>query len=433
MASRLLWRRSATAAGVYSSVLFGVLGSLIAARHLGPHGFGLLGIVLVVAGFFQVLLDLTAEEALVKYGFRYATAGRWGRLRRLFRVSFVVKLVGGAAAAVAICALAPAGDTLFSAHDLLVPLLVGSLLPFVQAPESLAGAVLVVRGRYDLRAAFLSLGMALRLAAFAVGSRYGVTETVVAVVLAQAVSSTAVGVAALVGARRFPSAPPEPLGEDRREIFGFIIQSSAATGVVSLRTAMTPLLLGLVTAPTQVGYFRAAQAPQSGLAALTAPARLILLTEQTRDWERGEWRAVLAGVKRFTSRAFWLMLVVTPPLYWFMPDLIRIFYGESFEPAAQAARFMLLAGALQLVIAWTKSLPVSIGRPGWRIVAHGIETVVLIPLVLALGSVSGAEGAALATLIATAVFAATWTVLLGRLRRQPHTRRAGVAPREAPS
>ena len=34
---------------------------------------------------------------------------------------------------------------------------------------------------------------------------------------------------------------------------------------------------------TQVGYFRAAQAPITGLEALSAPVRLILLTEQTRD------------------------------------------------------------------------------------------------------------------------------------------------------
>ena len=47
---------------------------------------------------------------------------------------------------------------------------------------------------------------------------------------------------------------------------------------------------------------------------------------------------------------------------------------------------MLVAAALQLVLGWTKSFPVTIGRPGLRILAHGIETAVLLPLVAALGT-----------------------------------------------
>ncbi len=82
---RLGLRRSATAAGIYVSVAFGFLGTLFAARQLGPDDFGLLAVVVVATGFFQSLLDLTAEEALVKYGFDYTAGESWGRLRRLFR------------------------------------------------------------------------------------------------------------------------------------------------------------------------------------------------------------------------------------------------------------------------------------------------------------------------------------------------------------
>ena len=93
-------RRSATAVGIYVSVAFGFLGTLAAARQLGPDDFGLLAVVVVATGFFQSLLDLTAEEALVKYGFDYAAGESWGRLRRLFRQALLVKGVGGVAAGV---------------------------------------------------------------------------------------------------------------------------------------------------------------------------------------------------------------------------------------------------------------------------------------------------------------------------------------------
>src|SRR5207249_10791600 len=100
----------------------------------------------------------------------------------------------------------------------------------------------------------------------------------------------------------FPRAEPTALKEDRREIVRFIAQASIGTGVVSLRGTLAPLLLGMVTSPAQVGFFRAAQAPQSGFAALTSPARLILLTEQTRDWERGSPDVVFAGLRRYPAR-----------------------------------------------------------------------------------------------------------------------------------
>src|SRR3712207_7643069 len=44
-----------------------------------------ISLVVATAGFLQILLDSTVEEALVKYGFRYSTRSEWGRLRRLFR------------------------------------------------------------------------------------------------------------------------------------------------------------------------------------------------------------------------------------------------------------------------------------------------------------------------------------------------------------
>jgi uncharacterized protein (DUF58 family) len=85
MGSRLLWRRSATAVGLYTAVAFGILGTVVAARAFSLAEFGLYATVLAATGFFQSLLDLTVEDSLTKYGFRYVVAEDWGRLRRLFR------------------------------------------------------------------------------------------------------------------------------------------------------------------------------------------------------------------------------------------------------------------------------------------------------------------------------------------------------------
>jgi O-antigen/teichoic acid export membrane protein len=435
--SRLLrsnLRRSAAAAGVYLSIGFGFLATVLTKRQLDTYHFGLLTIVIVSAGFFQTLLDLTAEEALVKYGFDYSTAGDWGRLRRLFKAALGLKIAGGILAAVVLVALAPFADEIFNGHGLETPFLIVSLLPLLYSPEGVSSAALILHGRYDIRGWMLAASMALRLAGLAIGAHYGVTEAVVGLVLSQAVATFIFGGAAVYAFRRFPHADQVELGPHRRGILRFVVSSSFATGVVSLRGTLSPMLLGAVTNPSEVGYFRIAQSPLNGFASLSSPVRLIMLTEQTRDWARGAYESVFAGVRRYMIGAATLMAIVAPPLYYFMPDLIHlVFYpgkNGAHDAAAvtPAARFILVAGALQVIWGWSKSFPVSIGRPGLRVLAHGVESIVLIPLVVVFGVQWGATGAGAAVLVSTVVFCALWTVLLVRIRRAPVADTPAVAP-----
>src|SRR5919198_6062089 len=112
MVSRLFWRRSATAVGLYTSVVLGLLGTVAAARELGKDDFGLYATVVAAAALFESLLDLTVEESLTKFGFRYIAAEDWGRLRRLFSVAVRLKGLGAllALAALLVAAALVSGD-----------------------------------------------------------------------------------------------------------------------------------------------------------------------------------------------------------------------------------------------------------------------------------------------------------------------------------
>jgi O-antigen/teichoic acid export membrane protein len=423
MRSPVFWRRVSAAAGVYVSALLGFLGSVVAVRELGIYSFGLLSIVLAATGFFQLIADLTVEEAVIKYGFRYAARSDWGRFRRLFRVGLVLKLAGGALGAVGIAILAPLSGLIWT-DGLVWPMLVAALLPLAQAPEGIASAALIVRKRYDLRAAFLAVAMALRLAAIAVGGAFGVVETVAALVVAQAVSTVVIGAGAALALRAFPQAAAEPLGDDRRPFRSFVIRSSAGSLLSPMRGLLGALLLGAVSGPKQVAYLRVGQVPESAFASLTAPARLILLTEQTEDVELGRDDRVYRTLRRYMLTTAAAMVVAIPPLLYFAPSLIRLVYGPAAAPAADAMRIFLLVAAIQVVWGWAKSFPVSIGRPELRLLGQGTEIAVLIPTLLVLGAAYGATGAAVAFLIAAVAFAAVWSVLLVRLRNERRLARA---------
>lgn len=433
MAPSILRRRFATAAGLYLSVALGILGTIAAARILGLEDFGRFATVMAVVGLAQTLLDLTVEESLTKFGFRYVAAEDWGKLHRLFGRALQVKLAGGALASLVLLALAPAADTLFGTDGLAGPMAAAAAIPFLASPENVSASALLLHGRYDLRGALLSVTMGIRLVAILVGASISVTAALGALAVGQLLATAVVGVAGAAALRRFPSGEARTLGPDRREILSFVVQSSVATGVISLRAALTPVLLGVVAGTTQVGYYRVALAPQSGFSAASAPVRLVLLTEQTRDWEHGREQTVLRGLRRYSLWAAGVAAVAVPAFLLAMPWLVRVVFGSEYLPAVDAARIVLVAAAILLVLGWSKSLPVTIGRPHLRILTHGVETLVLLPLVVVLGARWEVTGAAVAILVSTLAFALTWAVVLVRLRTELRSvGRMGPAEAAAP-
>ena len=111
------------------------------------------------------------------------------------------------------------------------------------------------------------------------------------------------------------------------------------------------------------------------------------------------------------------MVAIVPVMWLLMPWLLELAYGLEYrEHATDAARLVLVAAALQLVWGWTKSFPVSIGRPGLRNIALAVETAIFVPLLLVFGAEWGATGAAAAMLVSTAAFCLLWVVLLARVK-----------------
>ena len=250
-----------------------------------------------------------------------------------------------------------------------------------------------------------------------IGAPGGLLPLFVWVVAAQAVATASVSYVSLLAYRRYPRRAPEPLGDDRPAIRSFAIQSTIASGLASVRTSLPTVLVGIVAKSTQVAYFRAAQAPQTAFLSLSGPARLVLLAEQTRDVERGRPDRAHALLRRYIAAATVIAAVVTPPLWIFMPTIVRVVYHGKYVPAADAFGVMLLAAVIQFVFGWTKTFPVSIGRPGMRTIGQALEIAVLVPGVLVLGALYGATGAAGGILAGSVVLAAFWTFGLLRLPR----------------
>jgi O-antigen/teichoic acid export membrane protein len=415
MRFRVLWRRVATAAGIYGAALLGILATVAASRELSIHDFARFALVFAATGLLQTFLDLTVDEVVVKYGNRYAAREDWGRFRRLFELAFRVKLLGGLLGTLATVGAAFLSPYIWTTGGLRTSLLIASLIPLVQAPEGMAEATLLVRNRYDIRSAMLLWSMALRLAAVAAGASVGLVATFVAIVVAQVVATVSIAAVGLAAYRRWPRAAEVALGDDAPAIRSFAVQSTIGTGLTSLRALLPTVLVGVVAKPTQIGYFRLAQAPQTAFASLSAPVRLVLLAEQTRDIEHGRSDRAFRMLRRYIAATLAVAAAGVPVGWIVAPTLVRWIYGARWEGAADAVRLMLVAAAVQLVFGWTKSFPVSIGRPGLRTVGQVVELGTLIPLVCVLGALHGAAGAAAGIVASSVALAVFWSVNLVRL------------------
>ena len=384
MAPSVLRRRFATAAGLYLSVALGIVGTIAAARILGLEDFGRFATVMAVVGLAQTLLDLTVEESLTKFGFRYIAAEDWGKLHRLFRRALELKLVGGALASVMLLALAPVADTIFGTDGLAAPMAAAAAIPFLASPENVSASALLLRGRYDLRGWLLSVTMGIRLIAILVGASIGVAAALGALAVGQLLATAIAGTAGSIALRRFRAPtrgrwgrPPRdrllrgPLERrDRRRLAAK--RTDAGPARACRRDDAGRLLPGRARPPERIlGGQRArpAGAPDRADARLGvraradgAPRAAPVLAQ--RGGRRGGRRPRLPSGDALAR-----------------PRRVR----ERVPPAVDAARIVLVAAAIQLVLGWSKSLPVTIGRPHLRVVTHGIEALVLLPLVVVLG------------------------------------------------
>ncbi len=251
MSSRVLRRRSATAAWIYVAVACGILGTIVAARVLGLDEFGVFATALAVVGFFQVLLDLTVEESLTKYGFRYVASRGLGdgcdgsSGRRCSSRSSAALL-----ATLILVALAPFADEIFDADGLEQALLAAALAP--------ARPVLRERRR-DGAAPAQPLRPAGRLPGGLGGASSPRDRHRGAARRDRGARRDRHRAGDLddrhlrrSASSRCADSRPRPhaeLGEDVPEIRSFVLQSSVATGVISLRTTLVPLVLGVVAGP----------------------------------------------------------------------------------------------------------------------------------------------------------------------------------------
>ena len=182
-----------------------------------------------------------------------------------------------------------------------------------------------------------------------------------------------------------------------------------------MRNTLAPLVLGIVATADAGRLLPRCPGPDHGVRRALGPGPPDPSHGADTRRRAGEDRRDVSVAAPLRRRSDGSRAGARPVAWFLMPWLVRVVLGADYIPATDAARILLLAACAEAHLGWTKFFPVSIGKPGLRIIAHAVEIAVLLPLIVVLRLEVGCDGRAAAVLVATIAFA-----------------RLGGAPRPAP-
>jgi O-antigen/teichoic acid export membrane protein len=430
------WHRLGRASGaLWISTALTFLGTVVAARALGPGEYGDVVLALAVTGLVATLIDITLEEGVVHHGFKLLREERHGELRPLLRAAFWVDLgVGVVVTGLLLAAAAPLAD-IASANGTLDTQLVmlAAIVPFGTTIDGTTGAVLMLSGRAELRAWCQAAGHIARVIAMiaAIAAGGGAMAVVGAYAIAAVVQTVVQAWLAWRLAWRTWDRIPATVSQRSwlRRLTSFGIHSSLATTVQAGERSIIPVVIGALAGSTAVGLYAVAILPLTAVSILTTPLRLLVFPEQAKLAAEGAVAHLRASVRGWMAAALAVGVPGGVAAWFAMPWLIDTLFGDDFGAAVTAARVMLIAAVLHLAAAWSKTLPAAVGRPQLRSALTAVFLAINVGVTAALAANHGALGGAIGNLAAISFLLTAWLVLIERvLSGVARTPTAGPAP-----
>jgi O-antigen/teichoic acid export membrane protein len=412
------WRRVAhTSVVVWGATALAFVGTVVAARALGPTGYGSVVLAVGVAALLATFLDLTLEEAVVHHGSRALAVGDLGGLRVLLRRSMALDVVVGVLVSGTVVALASPLADLASGGRLdpaLVRLAALSTLALTANPTT--SAVLLVANRPHLRAWAMVATNLFRLVGILAAVQIGGPQAViVSYALANAAGSLVQGILAWrVAWRGWAAAPASSPPVSNAGLLRFGLHTSVATSLGAVEGSLIPVMLGNLAGPAAVGVFRVAMLPIALADTATGPLRLLLFPAQSKLAAEGRLVQLRRAMTTYTLWGLGIGLGGAAVGLVVLPWLIPLIYSSEFDSAVLPAQILLIAAVCRFALAWAKTFPAAVGRPAVRTSLSILMLALTVSLLLVLGD-EGSEGAALAYSLASAATALAFVALSHRL------------------
>jgi O-antigen/teichoic acid export membrane protein len=416
---------------IWGSTGLALVGSIVAARALGPDEYGAVVLALATASFVTLFLDLTLMDGVVHHGFKALESGDTGSLRSLLKAAFLTDLTVGVVVAGILMAIAgPLAD--IASGGELDPWLVrlAALVGLVMTVDSTTGAILLLARRPDLLGWMMAVTNVTRLLAIVIAIQLDAAPGLIvgSYVLGALVGAVAqVAVARRVAWNEWRRAQPTRSARSwARPLMSFGVHSTLAGTFQSTEKALVPMILGGLAGPAAAGIFNVALLPITVVLTALGPFRLMLLPEQTRLAARGDIGALRKTVRGYTGIALAIAVPGAIAGWFLLPVLIPALFSSQFDDAVEPARIMLAAAVAHFAIgSWSKIFPVAVGWPRLQSVMSGAYMAVSVGLTAALAGGLKSTGGAIATSAAAVSTSVAWWFLAERVLHQEAARAGG--------
>jgi O-antigen/teichoic acid export membrane protein len=398
------------------SLVLSMVQGILAARLLGPAGYGLVGIVMGYASTVNGLLSFRMSELVVRYGGEYLERGERDRTAALVKAASLTEgtvsvlaflvVVMSAGLATRYFAKAPNTEMLFIVYAL------GLLANF--NIETSRG-ILQVTDKIRLEG-LINLGQTMTTAliiAAAFFTQGSLTIVLGAYLLGKVILGLGMFITAQVHLHRalqrnWWSASIRSLPAFR-EMAKFSISSNlSATAILVFRESEI-LWVGFFLSSEAAGYYKAAYAIISLLSVPANPLILTVYPELNRLIVQKSWVRLRDFMRKVTMLSFSYNMLLALGLVFFGRWVLWI-YGEQYVVAYPALMALLVGFLFNYTLFWNRPLLLSLGLPEFplkaTVVAGLAKLALAFPIVPRFGYV--AEAALLSFYYIASVGAIVW-------------------------
>lgn len=400
---------------------------ILVARWLGPMEYGIATLVMNFPTLLFGLLDARTGTATVRYFMQFRQEGRGDKALALCKMTYLMDLAIAALTFGAVCLLATWAERHIVKASGYAPLMIlfsAAFLPraFVGTSSAVFAALSQFRlsAWLDVAGAVLRAGVTLFLVQKGAGVA-GVIWGGLAASVFSGAASTVVCHSLLMKEHRasWLTAPLGKLKGHFREILRFVLCTDLTELLGVLVKQFDVTLLGFFSGPHQVGLYRLAKSLAGSLGLVVSPLQTVIYPRMATPGAQQTMQNFFSSVRNLLKRWGLAALVCLGLFIYAGPNLFIWAAGPAYAPMLGAARVLLLAYAVWLLLFWMRPFYFGHGLVGaWArgMVIYSIAFLVLGPL---LGRSHGALGMALAYSVVTIGF---YIVMLWRLFPRFRTR-----------
>ena len=405
----------------------------IAARALGPRGFGEFVLVLTYGQLIANLVQFQSWKGVIRFGALHLAKGRQGRLARLFGFTATLDTLSAfVGAAIAAIGVRLAGPLLHWSPDTQTPAAIFGVVILVASGGTPSG-MLRLFDRFDLQAYSEAIGPIVRfvgaIAAWLLGG--GILGFLVVWGLAALSQTIAQWIAAIrisgaglaFGRRAFARA----LRENRR-LWRFMLQTNLSNSLGLFWMQLGTLAVGAVAGPVQAGGFRIAHRVAKGIAKPVETITRALYPELARLVAANNHsvvRMVLISGSRLAAGLAVLLMLITGLAG---SQILHLIAGRQFEFAHVYLFLLSVAAAVDLAGFALEPFLSAHGRPGQVLRSRLLGALCYVALLSSLLPTIGPNGAAIASIGASLIIFVQLALSAARVmrRNQPQASKQGL-------